>query len=326
MPAPPIFSIPTSRRRCAASRRATASPSTASCARPPSTASTCRPMCGSTQLKINVARLKAATAHLPSRYVMVNIPAAQVEAVQDGVVESRHIAIVGRPSRPSPDVNSKITEINFNPYWTVPVSIVRRDLIPLMQKDPEVPRQRAHPHLRPAPQRADGLADRLEFERRGQLHVQAGPGQLQFARHAAHPVPQPRRRLYARHAGEEPVRRRHALRLLRLRAGAERAPAGGLAAQGHARLVGAADQRRHHARASASTPSSRSRCRCSGSISPPGRRPTAWCSSATTSTTRTASASTRRRRRRAELPPVIPGHRAGARRAERGGPGIQGDT
>lgn len=89
------------------------------------------------QLKVNLERLQAATAHLPDRYVMVNIPAAQVEAVEDGIVESRHIAIVGRPSRPSPDVNSKITQINFNPYWTVPVSIVRRDLIPLMQKDPD---------------------------------------------------------------------------------------------------------------------------------------------------------------------------------------------
>jgi murein L,D-transpeptidase YcbB/YkuD len=88
------------------------------------------------QLKTNVTRLKAATAHLPARYVMVNIPAAQVEAVEDGVVDSRHTAVVGRPSRPSPEVNSKITEINFNPYWTVPVSIVRRDLIPVMQKDP----------------------------------------------------------------------------------------------------------------------------------------------------------------------------------------------
>ena len=68
---------------------------------------------------------------------MVNIPAAQVEAVEDGVVANRHIAVVGRPSRPSPDVDSKITEVNFNPYWTVPVSIVRRDLIPLMQKDPK---------------------------------------------------------------------------------------------------------------------------------------------------------------------------------------------
>ncbi len=89
------------------------------------------------QLKVNLDRLQTATAHLPDRYVMVNIPAAQVEAVQDGVVDSRHIAIVGRPSRPSPDVDSRITAVNFNPYWTVPVSIVRRDLIPLMQKDPD---------------------------------------------------------------------------------------------------------------------------------------------------------------------------------------------
>jgi len=88
------------------------------------------------QLNTNVARLKSATQHLPGRFVMVNIPAAQVEAVDDGVVASRHIAVVGRPSRPSPDVDSKIIEVNFNPFWTVPVSIVRRDLIPVMQKDP----------------------------------------------------------------------------------------------------------------------------------------------------------------------------------------------
>jgi murein L,D-transpeptidase YcbB/YkuD len=89
------------------------------------------------QLKTNVARLKTLTANsLPSRFVMVNISAAQVEAVENGVVVSRHIAVVGRPSRPSPELSSKIIEINFNPYWTVPVSIVRRDLIPLMQKDP----------------------------------------------------------------------------------------------------------------------------------------------------------------------------------------------
>ena len=42
-PARPTSSIPTSRRRCAASRRATASPSTASCASRPSRRSTCRP-------------------------------------------------------------------------------------------------------------------------------------------------------------------------------------------------------------------------------------------------------------------------------------------
>ena len=89
------------------------------------------------QLSTNVGRLKALTAHaLPDRFVMVNIPAAQVEAIDNGVVVSRHIAVVGRPSRPSPELSSKIIEVNFNPFWTVPVSIVRKDLIPLMQKDP----------------------------------------------------------------------------------------------------------------------------------------------------------------------------------------------
>jgi len=88
------------------------------------------------QLKTNVGRLKAFTKDLPERYVMVNIPAAQVEAVENGVAVGRYTAVVGRPDRPSPEVNSKITAINFNPYWTVPVSIVRRDLEPIMQKDP----------------------------------------------------------------------------------------------------------------------------------------------------------------------------------------------
>jgi murein L,D-transpeptidase YcbB/YkuD len=50
---------------------------------------------------------------------------------------SRHIAVAGKPDRPSPEINSRITEVNFNPFWTVPVSIVKRDLIPRMQSEPD---------------------------------------------------------------------------------------------------------------------------------------------------------------------------------------------
>ena len=88
------------------------------------------------QLKTNIVRLRAMNGNLGSRFVVCNIPAAQVEAIEGGVAVSRHTAVVGKPDRPSPAVNSKIIEINFNPYWHVPVSLVRRDLIPLMQKDP----------------------------------------------------------------------------------------------------------------------------------------------------------------------------------------------
>jgi murein L,D-transpeptidase YcbB/YkuD len=73
---------------------------------------------------------------LGPRYVIVNIPAAQIEAVENGKVVSRHTAIVGKIDRQTPLVNSRINEIIVNPYWNAPVSIVRRDIIPIMRKDP----------------------------------------------------------------------------------------------------------------------------------------------------------------------------------------------
>ncbi len=89
------------------------------------------------QLKLNISRLKTLTTNLGPRYVVVNIPAARVEAIEHDLAVSRHTAVVGRVSRPSPDVNSKIVEVNFNPFWTVPVSLVRKDLIPIMEKEPD---------------------------------------------------------------------------------------------------------------------------------------------------------------------------------------------
>ncbi len=53
----------------------------------------------------------------------------------DGVVERRHVAIVGRPDRPSPVLATRITAVNLNPNWTVPTSIVKADIIPHMRKD-----------------------------------------------------------------------------------------------------------------------------------------------------------------------------------------------
>lgn len=85
-------------------------------------------------LKANLPRIKSATAKLGDRYVMVNIPATQLDAVEFGVVYSRHNVIAGQASRPSPILNSRISELNFNPYWNAPVSIVKKDILPKLQK------------------------------------------------------------------------------------------------------------------------------------------------------------------------------------------------
>jgi murein L,D-transpeptidase YcbB/YkuD len=58
------------------------------------------------------------------------VPAQQIEVVENGRIVSRHAAVVGKVDRQTPRLRSKIHEINFNPYWNVPQSIVRKDLVP----------------------------------------------------------------------------------------------------------------------------------------------------------------------------------------------------
>lgn len=82
------------------------------------------------QLRTNLVRLSSLAEAAAKRYVVVNIPAAQIEAVEGDRVVSRHAAVVGKIDRQTPILRSQIHEINFNPYWHVPQSIVRKDLVP----------------------------------------------------------------------------------------------------------------------------------------------------------------------------------------------------
>ncbi len=88
------------------------------------------------QLRTNLVRMQTLTGDLGQRYVMVNIPAAYIEAVENDRVVQRHTAIVGRITRPTPILDSKIYEVIINPYWTAPRSIIQKDIVPLMRKDP----------------------------------------------------------------------------------------------------------------------------------------------------------------------------------------------
>ncbi|MEX3008276.1 murein L,D-transpeptidase [Hoeflea sp. TYP-13] len=88
------------------------------------------------QLETNLVRLRTMSGFLGDRYVVVNIPAAQIEAVEGERVVLRHTAIVGKISRQTPILNSKIHEVILNPYWTAPRSIIEKDIMPLMRKDP----------------------------------------------------------------------------------------------------------------------------------------------------------------------------------------------
>ncbi len=82
------------------------------------------------QLNTNLSRLRTLSRSAAKKYVVVNIPAAQIEAIENDEVVSRHAAVVGKSDRQTPVLRSRVHQINFNPFWTIPRSIVRKDLVP----------------------------------------------------------------------------------------------------------------------------------------------------------------------------------------------------
>jgi murein L,D-transpeptidase YcbB/YkuD len=88
------------------------------------------------QLTASAQRLAGSTFAFGERYVVVNIPSAAVEAIERGEVARRYVAIVGKVDRPSPIVETRVTAVNLNPTWTVPVSLIKKDIIPHVRKDP----------------------------------------------------------------------------------------------------------------------------------------------------------------------------------------------
>lgn len=85
------------------------------------------------QLKTNLTRLQE-YAKTPPKYILVNIPAAQVEAVENNEVVSRHAGVVGKIDRPTPILKSAVHELNFNAVWTLPPTVIEKDLVPKGQE------------------------------------------------------------------------------------------------------------------------------------------------------------------------------------------------
>jgi murein L,D-transpeptidase YcbB/YkuD len=88
------------------------------------------------QLQMSAARISGSAFAFGPRYVVVNLPSASVEAVEGAFVKKRYVAVVGKPANASPQIEARIGAVNINPTWTLPVSIVKNEIIPKMQRDP----------------------------------------------------------------------------------------------------------------------------------------------------------------------------------------------
>ncbi|MGB4106232.1 MAG: L,D-transpeptidase family protein [Alphaproteobacteria bacterium] len=89
------------------------------------------------QLKVNMERLRWMEGQeRPAKFIVVNIPAATLWAVDDNKVSFEMEVIVGRPERATPAIVTDIEGIRFNPDWTVPPTIKKEDILPKLREDP----------------------------------------------------------------------------------------------------------------------------------------------------------------------------------------------
>jgi L,D-transpeptidase YcbB len=88
------------------------------------------------QLEASLERLENMNFKFGQRYVVVNIPAAFAEAIENDMVVRRYRVIVGKTEKPSPTLTAEITSVNLNPTWTVPSSIAKTEISTHMRKDP----------------------------------------------------------------------------------------------------------------------------------------------------------------------------------------------
>jgi len=86
------------------------------------------------RIAINLDRYKQLPDSMPDRYIWVNLPQFQMRVMEgdSAVLESK--VIVGQPKTRTPELNSTITNLVTFPQWTVPSSIIFKEMLPKIQQ------------------------------------------------------------------------------------------------------------------------------------------------------------------------------------------------
>jgi len=88
------------------------------------------------QIELNMERRRWMKDDLGERYVFVNMADFNLKVV-DGP-KTIHVArvVVGTPYHRTPVFSGEMTYLVLNPYWNVPPSIARKEILPEIKKDP----------------------------------------------------------------------------------------------------------------------------------------------------------------------------------------------
>ena len=85
---------------------------------------------------VNMDRWRWLPDDLGSRYLIVNIPAFRLDAIENGRSVLDMKVVTGKKENPTPVLADEMTSVVFSPYWNIPQDIVDREILPKADKDP----------------------------------------------------------------------------------------------------------------------------------------------------------------------------------------------
>jgi len=143
------------------------------------------------QIEINLDRWRWLPRDLGERYIMVNIAGFALDLVDGGRPALSMKVVAGKPTTLTPMFTGRMTNIVLNPYWNVPANLVKKEVLPHMQRDPgyadregfEVTRNGSRIEVRqkPGPKNALGKVKFL-FPNRFDVYLHDTPSRSLFSR------------------------------------------------------------------------------------------------------------------------------------------------
>jgi murein L,D-transpeptidase YcbB/YkuD len=88
------------------------------------------------RIAITLDKYKLLPAEMPAKYIWVNIPSYYLQLWESDSIRFTSRVCVGKPLTRTPELNSSVSEMITYPQWTIPQSIIAKDILPALKKSP----------------------------------------------------------------------------------------------------------------------------------------------------------------------------------------------
>ncbi len=87
------------------------------------------------RIAVTLDRYKQLPQQMPSKYIWVNLPSFYLKVINNDTLALESKIIVGKTATPTPIITSAISDIVIYPTWTVPTSIITKDMLPGLKRN-----------------------------------------------------------------------------------------------------------------------------------------------------------------------------------------------